>query len=571
VPAGIDEFSPWRVETYLRPYYEEAGYGREEFLSLGRRLRRDDSEPFNMALLALRTSSFANGVSRLHGQVSRKMWQDIWPSLPLHEVPIHHVTNGIHFRSWISDEMEQLLLRYLGPDWIRNAPDQSVWKDVRTIPDEELWRTHERRRERLVAFTRSRLVAQLKAKGAPAQEIKAAEGLLNPEALTIGFARRFATYKRAALLFRDPERLKQLLTNDRRPVQFIFAGKAHPRDGAGKELIKYIMHFIREEQLRRHIVFIENYDITVARYMVQGVDVWLNTPQRPHEASGTSGMKVLPNGGLNVSILDGWWCEAYAPEVGWAIGSGEDYDNQEFQDEIEANALYGILEKEVVPLFYGRDESDLPRGWIEKMKQSMQGLCPVFNTNRMVREYAERFYVPSLVNWRALSADGLKAARDLSEWQSHVRNHWAEICVTDVVVRERLVAVGSTLDVTADVMLGHLAPAHVRVEAYVGLLGADAAIGEGRALPMRLLGETDTGRYRYAAGVPCQESGRHGLSIRVLPYHEHLPNPLNFKHVYWATQSAVSARFVGSESPASEEAAGSPYNGEAHPSWSVPG
>jgi starch phosphorylase len=546
VPAGIDEFPPWLVENYVRPYYEEAGYNRHEFLSLGRRHRRDDSEPFNMALLALRTSSFANGVSKLHGEVSREMFSDIWPNIPRHEVPIGHVTNGIHTRSWISYEMEQLLLRYLGPDWLKNAADQSVWRNVRTIPDEELWRTHERRRERLITFTRSRLVAQLKAKGAPSQEIKAAEGVMDPEALTIGFARRFATYKRATLLFRDPERLKRIVTNRQRPVQFIFAGKAHPRDGAGKELIKQIVHLIREHELQRHVVFIENYEMNVARYLVGGVDVWLNTPRRPYEASGTSGMKVLPNGGLNLSILDGWWCEGYTPDVGWAIGHGEEYDEPELQDEVEANAIYEILEKELVPLFYDRDGGNLPTGWIEKVKNSMQILCPMFNTNRMVHEYAEKFYVTSLLNWRKLSADGLKGARELSEWQQHVRSHWSGIRVTDVAVEEGTVAVGASLYVEAEVVLGNLSPTDVAVEVYTGPLGPESVIQDGRAIPMRRQGESGNGGHRYACNVPCHKSGRHGLSIRVLPHHENLPNPLNFKHVYWVTQNVTNARIVPS-------------------------
>jgi len=549
VAAGIDEFPPWLIENYLRPYYEEAGYGRNEFLSLGRRLRKDDSEPFNMALLALRTSSFANGVSKLHGEVSREMWHEIWPHLPAHEVPIGHVTNGIHTRSWISYEMEQLLLRYLGPDWQRNAADHSVWRNVRTIPDGELWRTHERRRERLITFVRSRLVSQLRAKGAPSQEIKRAEGALDPEALTIGFARRFATYKRATLLFRDLERLKRILTNKQRPVQIIFAGKAHPRDAAGKELIKEIVHLIREQELGGCVVFIENYDMNVARYMVGGVDVWLNTPRRPHEASGTSGMKVLPNGGLNLSVLDGWWCEAYTPEVGWAIGHGEDYDDPELQDQVEANALYEILENELVPLFYERDGGHLPGGWIEKVKNSMQILCPAFNTNRMVQEYTERFYAPSLESWRRLSIDGLKGARDLSEWQSHVRQHWSEIRVTDVVVDDGTVAVGSTLNIEAEVVFGNLAPADVTVEAYTGPLDPQSVIQNGRAIPMQLLGQNGSGSYHYACSVPCYKSGRHGLTIRILPYHENLPNPLNFKHVYWVTQNMATARFARNSSP----------------------
>ncbi len=544
VPAGIDQFPPNLLETYLKPYYEEAGFAKEEFLSLGRRVRKDDSEPFNMALLALRTASFANGVSRLHGEVSRRMWQDLWPKLPVGEVPIGHITNGIHTRSWISYEMEELLLRYLGPDWLRNPADQSVWENVSSIPDEELWRTHERRRERLVAFTRSRLVAQLKEKGAPRHEIKAAEGVLDPKALTIGFARRFATYKRATLILRDGARLKRLLTNRERPVQIIFAGKAHPRDAGGKELIKEIFHFMRDDEVRRHVVFLENYDINVARYMVEGVDVWLNTPRRPHEASGTSGMKVLPNGGLNLSVLDGWWEEAFDPSVGWAIGNGEDYEDSEAQDQIEASALYELLEKDVVPLFYRRDSGNLPREWIEKMKRSMRLLCPVFNTNRMVQEYAEKYYIPSLRNWRRLSADNLKGARELTEWQRHVREHWGEVSVVEVAVHQHAVAVGEELWVEARVALGALAPCDVKVQAYVGELADDQGITNGRGFELRRVGGGLDCEHRYAGTIPCLASGRFGLSVRVLPYHESLPNPLNFKHICWVSPESTRLSFV---------------------------
>jgi starch phosphorylase len=294
-------------------------------------------------------------------------------------------------------------------------------------------------------------------------------------------------------------------------------------------------------------VFLENYDMNVARSLVEGVDVWLNTPRRPYEASGTSGMKVLPNGGLNLSVLDGWWCEAYSPEVGWAIGHGEDYDDPALQDEVEANALYEILEKELVPLFYERDGGNLPVGWVEKVKNSMQALCPVFNTNRMVHEYAEKFYAPSLVNWRKLAADDLRGARELSEWQNHVRHHWSEIRVTDVAVEDGAVAVGSSLRVEAQVHFGNLSPADVTVEVYTGPLGPESAIENGRAIPMRLQGENGNGGHHYVCNVPCHKSGRHGLSVRILPSHENLPNPLNFKHVYWVTQNIANPRFVQRE------------------------
>ncbi len=385
VPAGIDEFEPELANIYIGNYLQKHNIDIEMFMSLGRKDFDNKSDMFNMALLALRTTASANGVSKLHGEVSRKMWQSNWPNIPIEEIPIGSVTNGIHTLSWTSSEMTELLRRYLGPNWLRKPADQSIWEKVEKIPDVELWRVHERRRERLVAFSRNKMAQQLEKRGASPKEINQAHEILNPQALTIGFARRFATYKRATLLLKDKARLKKLLNNTECPVQFVFAGKAHPADKYGKELIKEIIHFTREENIRNHIVFLENYDINVARYLVQGVDVWMNTPRRPMEASGTSGMKVIPNGGLNLSILDGWWCEGYETDTGWAIGAGEDYDDGSYQDTVESKNLYDVLENDLVPLFYDRQDDNLPRRWISMMKSSMKKLGPKFSRYRMFK------------------------------------------------------------------------------------------------------------------------------------------------------------------------------------------
>jgi len=304
-----------------------------------------------MTVLAIKTAAHCNGVSKLHGSVSRRMWKNIWPGVPVNEVPIYHVTNGVQILSWTSDEMMRLLNRYLGPRWIDNPVDKTIWKGIDTIPDSELWRCRERLRERVVAFARKKLREQLIARGAPRAEIEKADSVLDSEALTIGFARRFATYKRATLILKDMQRLERILLNKEKPVQIIFSGKAHPRDNMGKELIKRIIHLGRDDRFRSKIVFLEDYDINIARYIVQGVDVWLNTPIRPQEASGTSGMKVVPNGALNISVLDGWWPEAFNGNNGWAIGKGEEYHDPDYQDEVESLSLYNILEQEVIPLF----------------------------------------------------------------------------------------------------------------------------------------------------------------------------------------------------------------------------
>ncbi len=533
VPAGIDEFDQALVEKYVGHLLDQAGIGKETFLGLGRRNPRNPHEPFNMALLALRTTAYANGVSELHGKVSRNMWRSIWPEVPIKEIPIDHVTNGVHIRSWISFEMSELFNRYLGPNWLKKPGDPTIWNNVRRIPDIELWRIHERRRERLVAFIRERLADQLRRRGSPSREINHALEVLNPEALTIGFARRFATYKRATLLLRDPERLKRILNNKDCPVQIIFAGKAHPRDNGGKELIRQIVHFARYEEVRRHIVFIENYDMNVARYLVQGVDVWLNNPRRPLEASGTSGMKVVPNGGLNLSVLDGWWCEGYEQDTGWAIGAGEEYSDQNYQDEVESKALYDILEKDVIPLFYNRSTDGIPREWIAMMKSSMMKLCPVFSTNRMVQEYSEKFYVAAYKNWKKLSADNFAVAQNLAKWKKHVLDHWGGVRIQNSTVQRSEVEVGFALKIEAEVALGQLKPSDVLVQIYTGRLDSNFEIDGGNSETMNAVKEIGSGVWKYEGFIPCDESGRFGYSIRIMPYHPDLVDHFDLESMRW--------------------------------------
>ncbi len=536
VPAGIDQFEPSMVERYLGHYLAKAGIGNNEFLALGRRNPDDNTELFNMALFALRTTAFANGVSRLHGQVSRNMWHSIWPNIPPEEVPISHITNGIHTRSWISHEMLELFSRYLGPNWSRNPVDHTVWQRVEEIPDVELWRVHERRRDRLIAFTRKRLVEQLKSRGAGSWELDGAHEVLNPEALTIGFARRFATYKRATLLLKDPERLKRILTNPKQPIQFIFAGKAHPHDNGGKELIKELIHFTRDNGIRGHFVFLENYDLNVARYLVQGVDVWLNTPRRPLEASGTSGMKVIPNGGLNLSVLDGWWCEGYYPETGWSIGAGENYSDAEYQDEVESKALFDILENEMIPLYYERGRDDLPRKWIAKIKSSMMTLGPKFNTTRMVQEYAEQFYMKAHASWKDLSADDFARTRNLASWKKYILDHWNNVELTDARSDQKEGDVGIAIKIEAGVRLGGLKPEDVAVQICSGPIDPDNNIPGGSAENMSCKSKAEDGTYYYEGFIPCSESGLYGYSIRILPYHADMVDHFGLDLLRWINE-----------------------------------
>ena len=535
VTAGIDKFPPQLMEKYFYNYYRSLGLSHEDFLALGRENPVDNRESFSMAILALRLAAQTNGVSRLHGQVSRRMWQRIWPGVPEDEVPITWVTNGIHIPSWISFDLGSLYDRYLGPRWLVRPADQTIWKRVDKIPDEELWRTHERRRERLVSDARRRLRQQLERQGAPPSEIERVGEVLDPEALTIGFARRFATYKRAALILRDPNRLAQILNDKDRPVQIIFAGKAHPQDNPGKELIQQIVHFARQEEFRRRIVFIEDYDMSIARYLVQGVDIWLNTPLRLQEASGTSGMKATANGVINMSTLDGWWDEAYEPDTGWAIGRGELYEDLNYQDDIESRAIYGILEKEIVPLFYDRNSNGLPHKWIARMKGAMRAICPVFNTNRMIREYAERFYLPAAQRYRHLAEDEMARAKALAQWKSHLGGYWSEIRVDNVEAEvPAKLKVGAELQVRAQVYLGALEPKDVTVQLYYGPLDTRGEIPKGEVMPMKWVESNGDRGQVFVGSIPCRTSGRYGYALRILPHHEDLSNSYEPGLILWA-------------------------------------
>jgi starch phosphorylase len=562
VPAGHDYFQPDLMERYFGEYAKELGLSFRDFLALGRKDPNDDAEPFCMTALALRLAQSSNGVSRLHEQVTRRMWRSLWPGVLEEEIPIDHVTNGVHFQSWISQEMDELYDRYLGPRWREEPADQSLWARAGRISVEELWRTHERRRERLVAFARRRLRQQLERRGAPQSEVEAVDETLDPDALTIGFGRRFATYKRANLLLRDPERLARILNGAGRPVQIIFAGQAHPRDDAGKELIKQVVALSRRTEIRRRLIFLEGYDMAVARSMTQGADVWLSTPRRPLEASGTSGMKAAANGALNLSTLDGWWDEAWdcgfeqtwlstpsqnyafdqfairnpQSAIGWTIGRGEIYDDPEYQDQVEAEALYDLLEGDVIPTFYARGEDKLPRRWIERMKASIGSLCHYFNTHRMVREYTERFYLPAAERQRQLTADGMARARSLAAWKERVRDHWSKVRIESVTADSLDgIQVNSEIKAQAEVSLGALTPDDVSVELYVGLVNAGGEITGARAIPMRPVGDGGNGRYRFeVSSVACCRSGLHGFTVRALPRHPDLIAPFLPGLIVWA-------------------------------------
>jgi len=535
VPAGIDMFGPELIEKYFSNYFKKFGVSLEEFLGLGRVNPDNRNEPFSMAILALHLSTKSNGVARLHGKVSRRMWRDLWPNLPLEEIPISHVTNGVHVNSWISMEMSELFDRYLGPRWLEEPGDQRIWERISEIPSAELWRTHERRRERLVGYVRRRLHQQLQERGLPREEVEMADQVLDPEALTIGFARRFATYKRATLIFRDIERLTRLATNKNRPVQIIFAGKAHPNDDPGKRLIQEVTRIARRPELRRHIVFLEDYDLNTAHYLLQGIDVWLNNPRRPLAASGTSGMKAIFNGGLNCSILDGWWDEGYNGENGWAIGRGEEYSDNEYQDRVESASLYQILENEIVPLFYDRGPDDIPEKWIQRMKSSMTSLGPVFNTNRMVTEYAERLYVPQVERLHKNLADNCRTARNLAAWKYKVASAWDSIKIEKVEAESaREFPVGSLLPVKATVFVGSLQPEDIQVEIYYGLVDGNQNIHDTHTVVMKPIKTAANDRLVFEGAIPCSVTGHHGYTVRVMPSHPDLAERFETNLIVWA-------------------------------------
>ena len=518
VPAGNEVFDPELLHRYLAPTVAEIGLGWERFLELGRAPGEAEG-PFGMTPFALRTAAFANGVSRTHGTVSQRMWSGLWPGLSDDEVPIESITNGIHTRTWLSHNMQDVLVRYMGMRLTREPADHSAWERVDAIPPGELWRVHEQRRERLVFFARRRLAAQLRRHGAGPAALRATDEALDPRILTIGFARRFAAYKRADLIFRRPERLRALLTDPKRPMQLLFAGKAHPADGPGKELIRAVSQFAQDPAVRDRIVFIEDYDMNVARYLVQGVDVWLNTPRRPQEASGTSGMKAAANGALNCSVLDGWWVEGYAPERGWAIGGLDVPESDEETDESDCEALFNLLEQEIVPLFYERDRLGLPREWVARMKSSMRALGSYFNTHRMVQEYTERFYLPAHGASRTMAADAHASAKLAASWRRRVAERWpgVRLRTVDGALDDDL-RVGAVVPITVLGDLAGLAPEDVAVEVRYGRLDAHGKLENGATVAARHEGR-EGGEERYVAQIPCSASGRMGYAARVVPRH----------------------------------------------------
>jgi starch phosphorylase len=533
VPAGIDRFPRDLMEKYFSNWCRDCDLTLDDLMALGHEPGTPEGDMFNMAALSLRLAGQSNGVSALHGAVSRRMFAGIWPDLPADEVGITSVTNGVHARTWTAPEMASLYERALGNEW-PEAPAEH-WKQLEQIPNRDLWAARRDCRERLVQYSRRRLRATAIARGASESQVSWTEDVLDPAVLTIGFARRFATYKRATLLFRDLDRLKALLLSEDHPVQIVFAGKAHPADDEGKELLRQVASLAADLDLRHRLVLLEDYDITVARMLVGGVDVWLNTPLRPLEACGTSGMKAVFNGVLNCSVLDGWWDEMYDSDVGWAIPSAEWQDDVEARNEAEANSLFNLLERQIVPLFYKRSDGGLPAEWLAKVKASMSRVGPQVNASRMIREYTTDLYEPAARRSRDLRADDDARAKAFVEWKRTLLRAWPSVMVTHTAVSETPTASGTTYQVTADASIGDLGPEDVEVQILYGAVDLDDELRSPTCEPMVYAGDGDQpGWRRYTFELDFDKAGNFGFTVRIVPFHRDLVNYAQLGKVAWA-------------------------------------
>jgi starch phosphorylase len=534
VPAGNDAFSPKLMEKYFDNYVHDCQIGFVDLLKLGRPWAYNEEEPFSMTILALRLSRQANGVSAIHGKVSRGMWQSVWPGVPKAEIPIRHVTNGIHTFTWMAPEIRGLLEKQGGPMTEEDLAKAEEWKKRVSFKDKDYWLTHQRLKLNLLKFVRTNVRAQRLRNGAKPAEIRETDQMLDPKALTIGFARRFATYKRAALLFRDLDKLAQIVNDPKRPVQFLFAGKAHPADEGGKKLIQQIVQISALPQFKDRIVFVENYDFNVARHLYHGCDVWLNNPTRPLEASGTSGEKVITNGCLNFSVRDGWWDEAFDGTNGWAIGDDTFRLEPEVQDEFDSFSMYEILKHEIVPLYYDQDGEGVPKRWIDRVRRSLITIGPVYNTSRMVADYATDFYRRAAEKGRMFADSGWSKSRELALWKDKVRIAWPKVRANGVTWNgstRTTVNVGDTIPVSAQIFLGDLKSEEVAVEAY---LKAIEPGGVSKVVRLEPEGGTKDGWQKYVGRVSVEDSGNFEFNVRVRPSHPSLTQAHELRLITWA-------------------------------------
>ena len=524
VEAGFDRFTPALIKQYLESYArKELGISPETLLALGRRSPSDSSEPFNMAYLAIRGSKAVNGVSRLHAEVSRQLFAPLFPRWPLAEVPIGHVTNGVHMPTWDSVEADELWTKVCGKERWLGMTDE-LEHHMRGVADVPLWDLRQSSRASLVGYARERLSRQLAASGASAEAIEQARHRFDPSALTLGFARRFASYKRPNLLLHDPARLLRLLGNRERPVQLIVAGKAHPADGEGQALIREWTRYTQKPEFAEHVMFLADYDVLLAEHLVQGVDLWINTPRRPWEASGTSGMKVLVNGGVNLSELDGWWAEAYSPDIGWALGDGKEHGNDPAWDAAEADALYSLLEREAVPEFYNRNQQGIPAAWVARIRESMAQLTPRYSAERTVREYTTNYYVPAAQAYRRRAENDGAVGTEIVNWRRALDGGWSALRFGEL----KHTSEEENYVFWVEVWLGGLEPASVHVELYADALGDQPP----RRQQMRSLGRSTQGGYLFTASAPANRPWT-DYTPRVVPFHDEASVPLEAPYNFW--------------------------------------
>ena len=528
VPAGNDAFSLILIEKYFKRYLEKAGIKSHEFMHIGLRPMGGGSDLFSLTILAFHFSAQCNGVSKLHGHVSRTIWNDVWSGVPLGEIPIGHITNGVHTLTWLDPLLENLLDKYLEKGWKNNLIDNKEWERVYDIPDQELWNVRNILKERMIKAVQHRLALQAQRLPSASKKGKGTEITLRPDALTIGFARRFATYKRATLIFRDLERIKRILNDRDMPVQLVFAGKAHPADRPGQEFIARVYELSQMKDFSGKIVMVEDYDMHLARHLVAGVDIWLNTPRRPYEASGTSGQKAGLNGTINFSVLDGWWVEGYNGRNGWPIGGENNHESEEMQDKIDSMDIYEKLEEEIIPLYYKRNDQGVPEEWMKFVKESIRTIMPEFSTERMVKDYIYTMYIPAFERGDRLSEENFLKAKSLAGWKAWMKKNWEYIKIVSIEKGENVTDeegnIKEDFEVIITIDMGPISPADVTVEIFKGIMDKKGEFKSMGIIPMKRLGEIWEGFYSYAAIVSPDNREGYGFFFHVVPTHPDLGN-----------------------------------------------
>ena len=536
VPAGNDIFPIALVEKYFKEFWPRLGLEREEFLKLGMKPCTDLEPGFNMGILALKVAGKKNGVSKLHGAVSRELFGDVWPEIAANESPITYVTNGIHTCSWLAPTLKELYNKYLIPYWQDNIHKNEVWENINNIPDEELWEIHQQRKIKLLNLVKENTTNRLRRSGYSYEEINDITSKLNPNALTIGFARRFATYKRATLIFRDLERITQILNNAERPVQLIFAGKAHPADKEGQDLIKRIHEISMMPQFKGKIFLLENYNIAMSRYLVSGVDVWLNNPRRPMEASGTSGQKASVNGVINFSVLDGWWAEGYNQENGWTIGTNAEFTSYEEQDDADSQSMYRTLEEKIIPTYYDKDENGISEKWMKIMKNSITSTGGKYSTSRMLVDYTNNLYMP-LCNLTKKYYENIDNVAEFNLWKKNLYINWKDIKITQKNNLNNITMdAGNNIEVKCEVQLPNISVDNIEVQCYYGKILDNGIVENVSIIPMKLTSKDEENKiYEYTTKIELRTGGNYGYTFRVMPKHEMLLDSENLNLVKWIT------------------------------------